>query len=59
MDAYDAMYEAMRRKTCRYWGRFETFMVMWSAPRIEWMCDLTEERNPNCVECERYTPKPP
>jgi hypothetical protein len=50
MDAYDAFAEAMRRETCRFWGHFVQFFVFWDKPKDIWMCDLTEERNPNCMD---------
>ena len=58
MDAYDALFEAMKRDTCCFWGQVEIMFVYMDRPQKEWLCDLTDERNPNCAECERYVPRP-
>jgi hypothetical protein len=56
MDAYDELVER-KRETCRFWGYFELMFVHMLRPQGVWMCDLTDERNPDCYGCGRYEPK--
>lgn len=59
MDAYDAVFEAMKQETCVHWRHVETMFVGWAEPRRGKMCVLLDKSNPSCEECERYVPRKP
>ncbi len=59
MDAYDAVFEAMKQETCMNWRYVETMFVGWKRPVKSQMCVLLDQKNPPCAECERYVPRKP